>query len=95
MPARPLRQLCLQLGPAACGLNPGAAGGLDGGAVVPRIAGCGVDLDPEMLGHRLDATVAPAAHERDDIGQPLAPYWTLVRAYERLIGARGTEIRDP
>ncbi|MFY0612432.1 MAG: M23 family metallopeptidase [Hyphomicrobiaceae bacterium] len=30
----------------------------------------------------------------DDIGDPLAPYWTLVRAYERLLGRKGTEITN-
>jgi len=30
----------------------------------------------------------------DDIGKPLSPYWTLVRAYERLLGKKGTEIAE-
>jgi murein DD-endopeptidase MepM/ murein hydrolase activator NlpD len=30
----------------------------------------------------------------DNIGKPLSPYMTLIRAYERLIGASGTEITD-
>jgi hypothetical protein len=30
----------------------------------------------------------------DNIGKPLSPYLTLIRAYERLIGATGTEIVD-
>jgi murein DD-endopeptidase MepM/ murein hydrolase activator NlpD len=30
----------------------------------------------------------------DNIGKPLSPYLTLIRAYERLIGATGTEITD-
>ena len=30
----------------------------------------------------------------DDIGAPVSPYWTLVRAYELHINARGTEVAD-
>ncbi len=30
----------------------------------------------------------------DSIGVPLSPYWTLVRAYERLIGGSGTELTN-
>jgi len=30
----------------------------------------------------------------DNIGDPLSPYRTLIRAYERVINAQGTEITD-
>jgi hypothetical protein len=80
-------------------MSPGSlkAAGMKLGSTVPversRVIGKVGNFDHDKAGGT-SAHLHFEVRRGDDIGQPLSPYFTLIRAYERLIGAQGTEITD-